>query len=146
MYAFTRPLIRRYIRDSRRSYALLVKDDEVLLVRNWLGNGAWSLPGGGAHRHESYLQAVAREVHEELGVMIEESEFNLVGSGTWASNGFRYAYQCSYVRLDDELRPRKRFLEITDAVFVGMDEARALPNVAPEISQAIAMVQAAKTL
>lgn len=142
-YALVKPAIRRYIKNSRRSYALVTRGDDVLLVHNWLGNGAWTLPGGGAHAKETYNNAVAREVYEEIGVTVDTSAFTLITHGTWASNGFDYTYEISSVRVGDDVRLRKRFLEITDARFINIDTAITLPNIAPEITQALSALRAA---
>lgn len=48
--------------------------DEVLLTRNSVRGphpGAWTLPGGGVEHGESPVSAVAREVAEETGVVVE---------------------------------------------------------------------------
>ena len=53
------------------AYALITRDDEVLLTRMSARTripGRWTLPGGGIDHGESPQQAVVREVHEETGL------------------------------------------------------------------------------
>ena len=53
------------------AYALVVRDDRVLLTRNSLRGphpGLWNLPGGGIEHGEAPRDAVAREVAEETGL------------------------------------------------------------------------------
>jgi 8-oxo-dGTP diphosphatase len=53
------------------AYALVVRDDAVLLTRNSVRGprpGTWTLPGGGLHHGEPPADAVAREVREECGL------------------------------------------------------------------------------
>jgi 8-oxo-dGTP diphosphatase len=59
------------------AYALVVRDDEVLLVRNSPRGpypGGWTLPGGGIDHGESPQQAAVREVHEETGLDLTVGE------------------------------------------------------------------------
>lgn len=58
------------------SYALIVKEDRVLLVRAGARSatpGKWYLPGGGVAYGESPHDAVVRETHEETGLSIDAS-------------------------------------------------------------------------
>jgi ADP-ribose pyrophosphatase YjhB (NUDIX family) len=53
------------------AYALVVRDDAVLLTRNSLRGphpGLWNLPGGGVEHGEAPAEAVVREVAEETGL------------------------------------------------------------------------------
>jgi 8-oxo-dGTP diphosphatase len=53
------------------AYALVVRDDAVLLTRNSLLGphpGLWNLPGGGIEHGEAPANAVVREVAEETGL------------------------------------------------------------------------------
>lgn len=44
--------------------------------------GTWENTGGAARAGENSLQAIAREVFEETGIVAEESEFSLLGATT----------------------------------------------------------------
>ena len=50
----------------------LVVDEEgrILLVRHSYGRPTWHLPGGGVKRRESLVDALTRELREEVGVTI----------------------------------------------------------------------------
>lgn len=43
---------------------------ELLLIRDWSGPLAWSLPGGGAERKEAPQEAARRELQEETGIEV----------------------------------------------------------------------------
>jgi 8-oxo-dGTP pyrophosphatase MutT (NUDIX family) len=45
---------------------LLIKDEQVLLVKHTYQNG-WYFPGGGVKRYETLEQAARREAREEIG-------------------------------------------------------------------------------
>ena len=76
--------------------AVIVKDDQVLLVRraNAPSPGMWSIPGGAVELGESLAQAAAREVREECQVEIEAgrvlSTFDLIQRD--AKGRIRYHY------------------------------------------------------
>ncbi|MDP0489473.1 MAG: NUDIX hydrolase [Verrucomicrobiota bacterium JB023] len=51
--------------------AFCLREGKVLLVRENLDEGRWTLPGGWADVNESPSQAVEREVEEECGLTVE---------------------------------------------------------------------------
>jgi 8-oxo-dGTP pyrophosphatase MutT (NUDIX family) len=51
---------------------VLTDGDQVLLVRHTYGSRQWDLPGGGRHRGERSIDAARREMHEELGLAIDD--------------------------------------------------------------------------
>lgn len=56
------------------AYAIVIKDDEVLLV-NTRSTGKYSLPGGGVELGEKIEDALKREVKEETGLEIDVGRF-----------------------------------------------------------------------
>jgi 8-oxo-dGTP pyrophosphatase MutT (NUDIX family) len=51
---------------------VLTNGDQVLLVRHTYGDREWDLPGGRVRRDESAVATARREMHEELGVLIDD--------------------------------------------------------------------------
>jgi 8-oxo-dGTP pyrophosphatase MutT (NUDIX family) len=51
---------------------VLTHGDQVLLVRHTYGHRDWDVPGGTPRRGEHPLQAARREMHEELGVWLDD--------------------------------------------------------------------------
>jgi 8-oxo-dGTP pyrophosphatase MutT (NUDIX family) len=51
---------------------------EVLLLRGYVGHRFWSFPGGGVGRHESLTAAARRELHEETGILVDETELEFI--------------------------------------------------------------------
>lgn len=70
-----------------RSRVLLVHDNHVLVVKNWLGAGNWALPGGGIESGENPAEAAIREVKEELGFDIEPGALQPLGKHTATEKG-----------------------------------------------------------
>ena len=59
-----------------RVRVIIYRDDgDILLVKNRFSRQKWSLPGGGVNRNESYEQAAAREVLEEVGLKIDNLRY-----------------------------------------------------------------------
>jgi 8-oxo-dGTP pyrophosphatase MutT (NUDIX family) len=61
---------------------VLTHGEHVLLVRHTYGPREWDLPGGGIKHREAPAAAARREMHEELGVEIDDlrSVGDVVGS------------------------------------------------------------------
>jgi 8-oxo-dGTP pyrophosphatase MutT (NUDIX family) len=51
---------------------VLTDGERVLLVRHTYGHRGWDLPGGSVKRNETPETAARREMHEELGLSIED--------------------------------------------------------------------------
>ncbi|MGY6501904.1 MAG: NUDIX hydrolase [Acidimicrobiales bacterium] len=66
----------------RRVAAIIRRDDHVLMVRERMrdehgrhaGQEIWTLPGGGVEADETLHDAVRREVHEEVGLVVDSAE------------------------------------------------------------------------
>lgn len=71
IYFFKRILFRTFNLKTLGVRALIIKDDQVLLVRHTYLKG-WYLPGGGVDHSESPIQGIIREVREEVGGMVIE--------------------------------------------------------------------------
>lgn len=68
------PLIWVYAPLSRRSRAVMIHNDKILLVKNWFGPGLWQLPGGGIKMGESVTDAAKRELKEELRIEVKKNQ------------------------------------------------------------------------
>ena len=62
------PLVWFYAPLFVRGRGLIVVDGQVLVVKNWFGTGFWQFPGGGIKFGEKPLDAINRELLEELGL------------------------------------------------------------------------------
>lgn len=62
-----------------RVRAFIYHDNKVLLVKNWLGEQKWTLPGGGIKKSESSRRALCREIEEELTIKLQEDDLIYIG-------------------------------------------------------------------
>lgn len=108
------------VHKTTRPRVALVCGDQILLVQNW-GESKWSLPGGGAHHGEAPIQAAIREVHEELGVLLDPEQ--LVYVDTFELPTF-YA-PVFIARCDQKPAIRRQKIEIYDVQWFAKD---ALPR------------------
>jgi ADP-ribose pyrophosphatase YjhB (NUDIX family) len=58
-----------------RVRALMLKENQVYLVKNWLSPQQWTLPGGGVEGQESERKALSREIKEELNFRFDEENW-----------------------------------------------------------------------
>lgn len=96
IYIFIYPVLALYLRGSKRTRIIVGSKDKVLLIRNWLGDGQWTLPGGGLHNGEAPDVGASRELLEETGLAINPSNFHAIGeviSGGFASSHELYFFE-----------------------------------------------------
>jgi len=51
--------------------ALIIKDQQVLLIQHTYNDLGWQTVGGGVNKNETAAQAICREVEEEVGLKVE---------------------------------------------------------------------------
>jgi 8-oxo-dGTP pyrophosphatase MutT (NUDIX family) len=85
-----------------RSRVLVVCDDEVLLLQGWLGVKEWNLPGGGVKKGETIEAGAVRELAEETGIMINESNLTRLGRRQHNRYGLRYKAEFFVVHLAEK--------------------------------------------
>jgi ADP-ribose pyrophosphatase YjhB (NUDIX family) len=93
----------RYVRRPtvRGVRCVLVRDDEVLLVRHTYGDRRWSLPGGLMRRGEDPDATARREMHEELD--LKDVDYRSLGVIEFmGTDRARHIVTCFTARVDDE--------------------------------------------
>lgn len=86
LYVLVKPTFRFFPR-TRRVRCLVIDGSNILLVKNWLGRGQWTLPGGGVHSSETIQLATRRELHEELRVLVDSDKIRLLGDWDESTDG-----------------------------------------------------------
>ncbi|MDB5166457.1 MAG: rppH 2 [Candidatus Saccharibacteria bacterium] len=134
------PALVVYLWRSQRSRVLVQHEGQVLLVKNWLGDGKWSLPGGGMHAGEPIHTGAARELHEETGIVATDDQLELLRSEPYAFGPIHF--NAHYFRLTMSERPSIRPQRFEIAEVCWMDAAAIEPEqVNDDVRRALDLVQ-----
>ena len=140
LYFFTQIGIRIVVRGSTRTRVLIVCNDQFLALKHWLGDGSWTLPGGGLHRDEEAVSGAQREVLEELGVTLQQTDLKHVGSFDASDNGFSFSCEMFQVYLLSKPKLHLQTIEILDARWFSVADLPALKST-PQLQRAVAIWQ-----
>ena len=121
-YIVAIPALFVYLQFRQRTRVFIVVGDEVLVVKGWMGNGKWHLPGGGLHANEVPFAGAIREVCEETGVELDPSQLVDQGITTYRSKTARFTYHRFIVELKSKVSVRPQKGEITDVRWISLDE------------------------
>jgi 8-oxo-dGTP diphosphatase len=138
-YIVVSPAIFVYAALSKpRTRLLIIVNDEVLVVKNWLGAGNWSLPGGGAHKNEKPIAAAMREVKEELGIDISSVEIEALGTQVSVeSKLLKSKYYLFAAKLNKKPKLTLQQLEIRDATWLAVDEINQVNGIAATVRDSL---------
>ena len=134
---FVRRPIGLLVRNSHRTRVLVICGNEYLLVKHWLGDNSWMLPGGGAHRGEEPVVAAQRELREEIGLKVPLERFDHRGLHFCRDGIFKFSYDLYIVRVAKQPELSLQRIEILSASwFKRTDQPPA--KRCPEIDVALA--------
>lgn len=109
------PLIFIAVRGSKRARVLVIAENHVLLIKEFIEKGdRWTLIGGGSKGSESLKDCAARELKEEVGIVVDPRKLRSLGESERRSMGISYT-ACLYSITLDSKRDVKKSLEIRDA-------------------------------
>ena len=114
---------------------VVFRDDRILLVRELMDNGNWTLPGGWVDINTTPKQAVEKEMREEAGVIVEAVKLlavydrNLHGHPYYPFHSWKLFFLCNLIA---EATPDP--LETADPTYFGEKElpVLSLNRVTPE--------------
>jgi 8-oxo-dGTP pyrophosphatase MutT (NUDIX family) len=114
-----------YLYNKPRTRLWLTSGGRVVVVKGWLGNGKWTLPGGGLHKGEDPLDGVLRETLEETGVRLERGQVRPVFEERFRMKGI--AYPCFYFEavLPERVPLKPELVEISDLAWIDPAELNA---------------------
>ena len=73
------PFLAIYLHNSKRVRVIVACKKKILLVKSHFGKQSWCLPGGGVEKGENPMSAAIRELNEEVGIQVQESDLVCVG-------------------------------------------------------------------
>lgn len=107
------PLFFVYLRRSERTRILIHHEGKVLVMKNWVSDHSWQLPGGGLHRGEPVVVGAQRELREETGIAVETRQLRFVGRRTYRKYGHRFDFHIFVAQAVDTEHIHKQFHEVS---------------------------------
>ncbi|HSX33353.1 MAG TPA: NUDIX hydrolase [Candidatus Saccharimonadales bacterium] len=92
------PALAVYLSRGPRTRVVIRAGNKIVVVKGWLGNGKWVLPGGGLQKGEPPLQGLLREVREETGLKLDQAEVRPLLKAPYHYHGIHYL--CHYFVID----------------------------------------------
>lgn len=139
------PLLFVYLRLTQRTRVLVIVDNEILVVKGWLGTGHWSLPGGGKHRGESAVQTTLRELREETGVLLQAEQLHTLPASNVRQYGLTMKLSCFYAVLNSKPLTTRQPGEIIAVRWLPLDQLKSF-EVGNEIMQMVGSWQSSTSL
>lgn len=112
------PALHVYLRRGNRPRILVMHRDKILLVRSWLSDGRWQLPGGGAHKHEDPKAAAIRELYEETGVKVNPKNVSAKAVHRQDADLLHFSYHLFRAKSNSIALPVHKTAEITQVEWV----------------------------
>lgn len=122
------PFIYMVVQGSQRTRIVVVVDGQVLVIKSWLGNGYWGLPGGGIKRRETAPTAAARELREEIGLVVPPEQLQHFDSRLLRENGLSYQMECFSLVLPSKPDLHLQRLEIAEVNWLPLSEIGTEPT------------------
>ncbi len=130
-----------YVYGSKRTRLLLMSGDKVLVMKGWINNGQWGIPGGGLHKSEDPVIGLIRELREETGLTIDPKAIKFLGAKPFKDKGFNFECHYFYCELSQKL-PAKPHLEVREVTWMNLVDLNE-HNATPDVLTAIALVRGA---
>ena len=119
------PGISIYLLGNQRSRIVVFCGQDILVVKGWLSNGRWSLPGGGLHASEPTTTGALRELKEETDLQLKTSDINELTSEDFRLRGIKVKLHFFSAAVDSKLPVKKQPREITDIAWINQKELNA---------------------
>ncbi len=94
-----------------RVAAVIIKDKKILLVTNDDANFYWT-PGGGVEEGETHIEALSREILEELGASMVNYSHYLTYKTVNEVRGMEQEVHCYILDISGEIKPSSEIKNI----------------------------------
>lgn len=137
------PALWLYLKFGARTRLLLIHQDSILVVRGWMSDGTWQLPGGGLHTGESKAKGLLREVREETGLQLEHKDVKLLATERYSSKGLGFLCHYYVAHIDRPLHPQTKGYEIAEATWLQRSDITAR-TCGADVLRAITLMDASR--
>jgi 8-oxo-dGTP pyrophosphatase MutT (NUDIX family) len=120
-----------------RTRLVIANQGQVLVVKGWLGNGKWGLPGGGIHKDEQAIDGVLRELAEETGISLEPHQVYFIGRFKSVQTLWRFSMVCYGADLAVTPQVKACFPEIIDILWQDPEKLLAGGDINPDARQVL---------
>lgn len=132
------PVSYLYLARSTRTRLIIICDDEVLVVKGWLGGGWWGLPGGGLHSGEVPEDGAIRELYEETGIEVNATKLQKIFVGKIRTeHKLHYTVYAYGVRLKNKPEVILQKFELTHVEWMSQEEILNNPKVARDVRKLV---------
>jgi len=119
-----------------RTRVLIVAEKEVLVVKPFMGPGKWLLPGGGLKYNETAEACAVREVKEEVGIDITETQLKPLGRRSLVLKGLPYKSINYVVELSEKPHIHTIWYDIQSYRWVSLNDIDLL-DIAREVKLSV---------
>ncbi|MET0779645.1 MAG: NUDIX hydrolase [Candidatus Saccharimonadales bacterium] len=119
------PAYQVYFRRGARTRVLLVSGDEILVLKGWINDGTYILPGGGLHTGEDPLIGALRETHEETGLQLQSGDLTPLGTDVYRKAGLHFTYYMFFAVADKNDPLTRQWYEVADIRWVPLGDLAA---------------------
>jgi 8-oxo-dGTP pyrophosphatase MutT (NUDIX family) len=116
------PVLWVYLRIGARTRVLIMADNEVLVVKPFLGTGQWGLPGGGLHKGEDTVMGAIREVREETGINLKPAQLQAMHQARASHRGLKFKYFSFKVELNQKPSVKHQPVELLNIAWKPLNE------------------------
>jgi len=109
-----------------RTRIIVMYGERLLITKDWLGAGDWTLPGGGLRRGEDPTEGAVRELMEETGIKVSANQCQKIGIKTLKGRGITSKNYCFYTVLEHKPRVYLQRPEILAYKWVTVEELQRL--------------------